>query len=175
MDPTAGLYSANERLQSGRNLDRMPDLTSGWAEIEMDWPNGTPDTAPSSYFGPMVGFRKEINREENLEVIPIGRGGGAVDLVLEAWVNGGPVGLGQWGMPLASIGGSHIPEPGDIIRARWEQINASQLNVKASFFDASANKWYTNVIDVTINNTNIDGINFTDGYHQASSITIRLA
>jgi hypothetical protein len=75
-------------------------------------------------------------------------------------------------MPVASIGGTHIPEPGDIIRARWEQVNATQLNVRASYFDASANTWHTDVINVTINNANVDGINFTDGYHQASSITI---
>ena len=172
MNATAGLFSAANRLQSGRNLDRMPDITSGWAEIEIDWPNGKPPTTPSSYFGPMVGFRKEINREENLEVIPIGRGGGAVDLVLEAWVNGGPVELAKWSMPTASFGGSHIPEPGDIIRVRWEQVNATQLNVKASFFDASANSWQMNVINTTINNSNIGEINFNDGYHKASSITI---
>ena len=42
-----GLYSDIGRLQSGRNLDRTPDLTSGWAEIEIDWPKGTPNPAPS--------------------------------------------------------------------------------------------------------------------------------
>lgn len=178
MHPTYGLYSASNRLQSGRNLDRMPDLTSGWAEIEMDWPNGTPPSALSGAFGPMVGFRKEINREENLEVIPMWRGGGVVDLVLEAWVNGGPVELAHWAMPTASIGGSSIPEPGDIIRVRWEQINATQLQVKASFFDFSANRWYTDIINSTFNLTNIGatnntpGVNFNDGYHKASSITI---
>ena len=172
MNAAAGLFSANDRLQSGRNLDRMPDITNGWAEIEIDWPNGTPLTTPNGYFGPMVGFRKEINREENLEIIPIGRGGGAVDLVLEAWVNGGPVSLAQWSMPLASIGGSHIPEPGDIIRVRWEQLTSTQLSVKASYFDASASTWNKDVINTTINNSNIGEINFNDGYHKASSITI---
>ena len=178
---THGLYSANSRLQSGRNLDRMPDLTSGWAEIEIGWPGGTPPTAPSSYFGPMVGFRKEINREENLEVIPIGYGGGNVKLTLEAWVhlppNGdaGPIILADWQMPLASIGGgSRIPEPGDIIRARWEQINATQLNVRASYYDASASTWHTDIINYTFNDTSVGSpaVNFTDGNHKASSITI---
>jgi hypothetical protein len=173
LDSQYGLYSNSERLQSGRNLDRMPDLTSGWAEIEIDWPKGTPPTTPNSYFGPMVGFRKEINREENLEVIPIGDGSGGVKLTLEAWVNGGPQLIAQWPLPQASIGGnSHIPEPGDIIRARWEQVSASDLRVKASYCDASAKTWHTDIIDTTFNVTGIDGINFTDGYHTASSVTI---
>jgi len=181
LDSKAGLYSATERLQSGRNLDRMPDLTSGWAEIEVDWPNGTPPDPPSGYFGPMVGFRKEINREENLEVIPISRGGGAVDLVLEAWVNGGPVELAKWALPAASGTGRHIPEPGDIIRARWEQVNSTQLNVRASFFDASANAWSNDVINITFNDASITKkdnnnepvtVNFNDGYHKAASVTI---
>ena len=42
LDPDHGLYSSNNRLQSGQNLDRMPDLTNGWAQIEIDWPKGTP-------------------------------------------------------------------------------------------------------------------------------------
>jgi hypothetical protein len=151
----------------------MPDLSSGWAEIEIDWPKGTPPVIPNGYFGPMVGFRKEINREENWEVIPIGQGNGQVNLVLEAWVNSGPQIKAQWPMPLASIGGgSHIPEPGDIIRTRWEQVSASNMNVKASYYDASAGIWHTNIINITLNVTNIGSINFTDGYHTASSITI---
>ncbi len=132
-----GLYSNTNRLQSGRNIDRMPDLTSGWAEIEIDWPKGTPNGSPSSYFGPMVGFRKEINREENFEIIPIGYGGGNVRLAFEAWV-GSPVILDEWQMPLNAAGASRIPEPGDIIRVRWEQVSATGLNVRVSYYDASA-------------------------------------
>ena len=176
LDPHFGLFSATERLQSGRNLDRMPDLTSGWAEIEVDWPNGTPPDTASGYYSAMVGFRKEINREENLEVIPISRGGGAADLVLGAWVNGGPVELAKWALPAASISGRHILEPGDIIRARWEQVNSTQLNVRASYFDASANAWNKDVINITFNDAAIANngvtVNFNDGYHKASSITI---
>lgn len=173
LHPTYGLYSVSDRLQSGRNLDRMPDLTSGWAEIEIDWPNGTPPTSPSSYFGPMVGFRKEINREQNLEVIPIGQGGGNVNLAFEAWI-GSPVIQAQWQMPVATTipGSSRIPEPGDIIRTRWEQVNSSNLKVQASFYDASTNVWYNNIINTTLNVTNIGGVNYTDGFHTASSITI---
>ncbi len=170
---THGLYSANNRLQSGRNLDKMPNLNSGWGEIEIGWPNGTPSGNPNSYFGPMIGFRKDIALEENLEIIPVGQGNGQVNLVFEAWVNGGPIILAQWPMPLASIGGgSHIPEPGDIIRVRWEQLSGNQLNVKASYYDASTATWHTDVINHTVNLTNIGGINFTDGWHTASSITI---
>jgi len=169
---THGLYSATDRLQSGRNLDRMPDLTNGWAEIEIDWPNGTPPPAPTGYFGPMVGFRKEINREENFEIIPIGRTGGAVDLVLEAWVNGGPLELAKWVMPDDNGNNIHIPAPGDIIRVKWQQINAAQMTVVASYFDASKNLWNQGVINATVNVANVGGINFTDGFHKASSITI---
>ena len=171
--PQYGLYSANNRLQSGRNIDRMPSLSSGWGEIEIDWPNGTPPANPNSYFGPMIGFRKEIAREENLEIIPIGQGNGQVNLVFQGWVNGGPVPFAQWPMPLASIGGgSQIPEPGDIIRARWQEVGNGLLNVRASFYDASAATWYVDIINHTIDLTNIDGINFADGWHTASSITI---
>ncbi|MCC7369036.1 MAG: hypothetical protein IT306_11475 [Chloroflexi bacterium] len=174
--PVHGLYSATDRLQSGRNLDRFPDLTSGWAEIEIGWPNGTPSNrtpANGSYFGPMVGFRKEINREQNLEVIPMGRGGGLVSLIFEVWDGSGPTILAEWPLPLASIGGgSHIPEAGDIIRARWDQVSATQLRVRASFYDASAARWHADVIDHTFNASSIAGVNYTDGYHLASSVTV---
>ena len=177
MDPVHGLYSANDRLQSGRNIDRMPNLTSGSAEIEIGWPRGTPSKQPSGYFGPMVGFRKEINREENFELIPIGAGGGLVNLVLEAWVPPGEaLILAQWPLPTASIGGTQIPEPGDIMRVRWDQVSESQLRVRASFYDASAAIWYADVIDHTLDPRAVKGsgaaVNFNDGYHLASSITI---
>ena len=181
--PQYGLYSASTRLQSGYNLDRMPNLTSGWAEIEVDWVNGvTPNTAPTSWFGPMVGMRKEINREENLEVIPVGAGGGNVNLVFEIWRGGSNQVLAQWPLPLASIGGgSHIPEPGDIIRVRWEQMDANNINVRASYYDASAATWNNNIINNTFNASAIPGgenfngsttVNYNDGYHTASSVTI---
>jgi hypothetical protein len=177
LDPQSGLFSEADRVQSGRNLDRMPDLSNGWAEIEIGWPSGTPAASPTGYFGPMVGFRKEINREENVEVIPIGQGGGDVNLALEAWV-GSPIILAQWQMPLIAAGGSRIPEPGDIIRVRWAAgISATDLNVRASYFDASANRWYVNVIDHTFDASALPGgafgpVDFTDGYHTASSVTI---
>ncbi len=177
LDSQTGLYSVTDRLQSGRNLDRMADLTSGWAEIEIGWPQGTPPTSPNSYFGPMVGFRKEINREENLEVIPIGKGNGEVDLVLEAWI-GSPVILAHWPMPAASIGGgSHIPESGDIIRARWEQVTQNDIRVRASYYDASTSTWHTDIIDYQFDGTQVGAsqfgeVNYNDGFHSASSVTI---
>jgi hypothetical protein len=157
------------------NIDRLPELTSGWAEIEIDWPKGTPLLTPSSYFGPMVGFRKEINREENLEIIPIGNGNGTVDLALEAWV-GRPIILARWPMPQSSISpNSHIPEPGDIIRARWEQVSAASLAIQAFYYDASANRWYNAIaqtVDISAVNSGTAIVNYNDGYHRASSITI---
>jgi hypothetical protein len=125
----------------------------------------------------MVGFRKEINREENLEVIPVGAGGGNVNLVLEAWVPPGEAKvLAQWAMPTASIGGTHIPEAGDIIRARWDQLSLTELRVRASYYDASAALWYTDIINHTLDPRAVKGsgtaVNFNDGYHTASSITI---
>jgi hypothetical protein len=175
LTPTHGLYSATDRLQSGQNLDRMPDLTSGWAEIEIGWPNGTPSNrtpADASYFGPMVGFRKEINREQNLEVIPIGRGSGRVGLAFEVWDGNGPTVVAEWPLPLASVGGgTHIPEDGDIIRARWDQVSPTQLRVRASYYDASAAQWLTDVIDTTVNPSSLAGLNYNDGFHLASSVT----
>jgi hypothetical protein len=152
----------------------MPDLTDGWAEIEIGWSGTTPPTTPNSYFGPMVGFHKEINREENLEVIPIGNGNGTVDLAFEAWTNGGPTIFARWPLPVASIGGgSHIPEPGDIIRTKWHTQDSSTISVQASYFDASNNQWYVDIINGTYPISNLSGaVNLNDGYHKASSITI---
>ena len=164
LDPKFGVYSATDRIQSGRNLDRMPDVSNGWAEIEIDCPRGTPPSQPNGYFGPMVGFRKEINREQNLEVIPIGRGSGQVDLVLEAWTGNGAVILGQWPLPRNASGTSAIPEPGDIFRARWQQASPTTLEVRVSFFDASTATWYDDVINSTYNLSSVNGVNYFDGY-----------
>ncbi len=178
LDPQYGLFSASNRLQSGRNLDRIPDLTDGWAEIEIDWPNGTPPTEPNNFFGPMVALRKEINREENLEVVPVGDGNGNINLVFEAWV-GFPVVITQWPLPVATTigGGSHIPEPGDIIRARWEQVTPTNINIRASYYDASTNMWHKDILNHTFKAASISGgafgpVNYNDGYHLASSVTI---
>lgn len=177
LHPQYGLYSADSRLQSGLNIDRLPDVSNGWGEIEIDWPNGTPPAAPGTYFGPMIGMRKEINREENLEVIPVSHGGGDVRLTLEAWVGGGPVLLAEWQMPLAtSIAGTRIPEPGDIIRVRWQETSPGTLNIRASYYDASTATWHTDAINTDQNISAISNggttVDFSDGFHTASSITI---
>jgi hypothetical protein len=157
----------------------MPDLTNGWAEIEIGWPDGAQpsNTEPSDWFGPMVGFRKEINREQNLEIQFAPNGNGQVDLIYDAWTSDGAYVMANWPVPLASFGqNSHIPEAGDIVRVRWEQVSSTNLNVRVSYYDASTNTWHTNIINTTNNITSIPNdptpINFTDGYHKAASITI---
>jgi hypothetical protein len=177
LDATHGLYSKQYRFQAGRNLDRMPDLTSGWAEIEIDWSQGQPtNLAPTADQGalPMMAFRKEINREENIEIVPVGAGNGKVNLVLDAWV-GSAVILASWPLPVASIGGTSIPEPGDIIRVRWEQKTATVINIRASYYDASANQWYYDVIsgdfDLSAVSDGSNTVNYSDGYHTAAAIT----
>lgn len=173
LHPEHGLYSESFRLQSGFNMERMPALTSGWGEIEIGWPNGEPPECTGTYCGAMIGFRKDINREENLEIIPWTDDDGATYLVLEAWVEGGPFILARWRMPdAAAAPGQNIQEPGDIVRARWEEVSATEINVRASYYDASAETWFEDIIDHTLDASNVGGVNYFDGYHVASSITI---
>ncbi len=174
LHPTYGLYSSESRLQAGRNLDRMPSVANGWGEIEIDWPNGTPPACISNYCAAMVGFRKEVNREENLEVVPITDASGTFYLWFQAWAGtNGPVRQASWRLPDAhAVPGRNLPEPGDIIRARWEAVSSTQLRIRASYYDASAGTWFTDVIDHTFTATNVSGVNYMDGYHEAASITI---
>ncbi len=173
LHPQHGLYSQSARLQSGRNLDRMPSVADGWGEIEISWPNGTPPRCVSTYCAAMIGFRKDVSREENLEIIPWADSDGVNYLVLEAWVDGGPQILARWRMPAAAAApGQNIQEPGDIVRARWEQVSATDLNVRASYYDASAQQWFDDIINHTFNAASVNGVNFFDGYHEASSITV---
>ena len=173
LHPQHGLYSQSFRLQSGRSLDRMPSVADGWGEIEIGWPNGTPPPCTSTYCAAMIGFRKDVNREENLEIIPWADSDGVNYLVLEAWTDGGPQILARWQMPAAAAApGQNIQEPGDIVRARWEQVSAADLNVRASYYDASAGRWFDDIINHTFDATNVNGVNYFDGYHEASSITI---
>jgi hypothetical protein len=180
LDSQHGLYSEASRLQSGRNIDRMVNLSNGWAEIEMDWSAGTPFVNPKGFFAPMIAFHKEINREENLEVTFDGLGDGRVNLLLEAWTGDGGKPQGTWAMPAASAGGGqHYPEPGDILRIRWQQ-NSPNIRVWVSYYDASASHWYANVLDKTFNVATNSALldsdgkvtNFLDGNHRAASITI---
>ena len=181
MDPTHGLYSA-DRLQSGRNIDRMPGLENGWAQIEFDWPNGAPPA--NSYltgsFSGLIGFHKEINREQNLEISPIIINGKA-DLVYDDWTGNANI-LASWTLPPSTLlnDGRNIPEPGDILRIHWQQVGAYIINVKASYYDASTTTWYKNVINSTEDLSSVpsqdaslpDKVNFLDEYHRAVSITI---
>jgi hypothetical protein len=88
--------------------------------------------------------------------------------------------LAEWPLPAASSSdGSHIPEPGDIIRVRWEELNTTDLQIRASYFDASTDQWHTEVISETFNLSSVsdsdadtDDVNFLDGYHTAASVTI---
>jgi hypothetical protein len=180
LDPQFGLYSASSRFQSGRNLDRMPSLESGWAEIEFDWPQGPPpaDESTADMLDGLVAFRKEVNREENLETGFYVNNGQAV-VYYCAWV-GNCVDFGEWTVPQAQTlsDGRNLPEPGDVVRVRWEQVSDTEIHVQTSFYDASADKWYANVIDDTRDLTNLpdqdpegDTVNFLDGYHLASAIT----
>lgn len=180
LDPAAGLYSLNARFQAGRNLDRMPSLESGWAEIESDWPQGTPPANDflSYSFGGLVAFRKEINREENLEV-GYTLNDGKAQVYYSAWT-GMPVFYQMWPLPPAASlsDGRNLPEPGDLLRVRWEQVSGTEIHVQASFYDASAGTWYPDVIDDTHDLTSLpdadppgETINFMDGYHLASAVT----
>lgn len=173
MHPEHGLYSPDNRLQSGFNMERMPALTSGWGEIEIGWPKGEPPACGSNYCGAMIGFRKDVNREENLEIIPWTDADGTTHLILEAWVEGGPLILARWRMPdAAAVPGQNFQEPGDIVRARWEEVSATEINVRASYYDASAEVWFEDVIDYTLDASDVNGVNYFDGYHTESSITV---
>jgi hypothetical protein len=180
LDPKAGLYSPTARFQAGRNLDRMPSLESGWAEIEYDWPQGPPptDESLSEWYDGLIAFRKEINREENLEAGFYVNDGQAV-VYYCAWV-GECIMFAEWPLPLAeTLGdGRNLPEPGDLLRVRWEQVTEAEIHVQTSFYDASADTWYLDVIDDTHDLTSLpdvdppgETINFMDGYHLASAIT----
>jgi hypothetical protein len=182
LDPVFGLYSSSNRLQSGMNLDRMPDLTSGWAQIVIDWPKGTPpdNSNLTGSFAGLIGFHKEINREQNLEVSPIIVNGSA-ELVYDAWTGNANV-FASWTLPKATLlsDGRNIPEPGDILRVRWEKINSNSINLRASYYDASTSTWYPDVINNTHDLSSVPSqdlslpgtVNFLDGNHQAASITI---
>jgi hypothetical protein len=182
LDPQFGLYTPVDRLQAGRNIDRMPNLASGWAEIEIDWTSGPPSaSAPlTGAFAGLVGFHKEINREENLEIAPVQESDGKIYMVYNAWT-GGPLNFARWELPVATIigDGRNLPEPGDIMRVRWEQLSSTSLTVRVSYFDASTSTWHNNVINDTRDVSAVPdsepsnaNINYLDAYHAASSITI---
>jgi len=93
------------------------------------------------FFGPMIGFWKSVELQENLEVIPVYRSGtGPVDLVFESWTLG-PIEYAAWQLPLDGSG-HRIPGQDDIIHVRWQEVSATEIHVRVDYFDASAGTGY---------------------------------
>jgi hypothetical protein len=174
MNATYGL-SATSRIQSGINHERMPSLANGWSMLVINWDNGStpswPPTGNGNFFAPMIGFHKSIELEENLEIVPIYRpGDGTVDLVYESWTIS-PVEYAEWQLPLDGSG-HRIPGQGDKIYVTWEEVSATNIHVVVDYYDASADTWYSSVIDDNRNLSNVSGVNFLDGDHLAVTNTI---
>jgi hypothetical protein len=168
------------RSQAGPNSDlQRANLESGWAEIVLDWQGGlTPAWPPNetwgtNYFASMVAFKKYFPDEENLELVFLYNygGSGTTQLAYESWTTG-PVIYARWEIPEATTTpGAHIPEPGDKVRVRWEEMSATNLKVTVDYYDASTNIWYYKVIDDTRNMSNSGGVNWLDHKHNSVSIT----
>lgn len=168
------------RSQAGPNSDlQRANLESGWAEVVLDWQGGiTPAWPPdetwgTNYFASMVAFKKYFPDEENLEIVFLYNygGSGTTHLAYEAWITG-PIIYAWWEIPEATaIPGAHVPEPGDKIRARWEETSATTLKVTVDYYDASTNIWYYKVIDDIRNMSNSGGVNWLDHKHNSVSIT----
>jgi len=123
------------------------------------------------FFGPMIGFRKSVELQENLEVIPVYRSGTEpVDLVFESWTLG-PIEYATWQLPLDGSG-HRIPGQGDIIRVRWQEVSATEIRVRVDYFDASAGTWILDAIDHTRTLNNVNGVNFLADTHRAVTNTI---
>ncbi len=186
LHPQWGMCTPSVRLQAGRNIDRMPTLLSGWAEMEVALRSDVslpPQDKLRDGFAGLIGFRKEINREENLEVglfsLPKpGSTSYSSYLLFEAWTGAGRE-IARWELPAAGgLPGRNVPETGDRVRVRWEQ-RGNVLDVRASFYDASAGIWHRDVIDVRgyaarepDNDNPQITINYLDPYHTAASFTI---
>ncbi len=173
-DVTHGL-SPSGRIQSAVETSKMADLSNGWSQIVIDWAGGnTPPWPPDltgSFFGPMVAFRKSVELEENLEVVPVYRSAsGTVDLVFESWTVG-PIEYASWRLPMDGSG-HRIPGRGDIIRVRWQEVSATQIRVRVDYFDASAGTWTMDAIDHTRALNNVNGVNFLADTHRAVTNTI---
>lgn len=167
------------RFQTGPNVDlQKAILDSGWIIIEIDWTGGVQPTYPPDelwgtyFFAVMPAFKKYMADEENLEIVFLYDygGSGTVELVYESWVTGLNV-LSSWEIPTASVGGK-IPEPGDKIFVRWENLDDTYLRVMVDYYDASADTWYNRVIDDTRDMTNEQSVNWFDGKHNEIGNTI---
>ncbi len=168
-------FSPATRVQSSIETSRMPDLSDGWSQIVVDWAGGiTPPWPPDlmgQFFGPMVGFRKSVELEENLEIVPVYRSStGSVDLVFESWTLG-PIEYAAWQLPMDGSG-HRIPGRGDIIRVKWQEVSATQLRVRVDYYDASAGTWTIDAIDHTRALNNVNGVNFLADTHRAVTNTI---
>ena len=74
-------------------------------------------------------------------------GGGQVDLVLEAWDGSGPVFLGGWPMPTQRRPARRLFRSLGISSARGGSRPApTTLDIRVSFYDASASRWHDDVI-----------------------------
>lgn len=177
LDATYGL-TTTDREQSAINQALMADLSDGWSEIEIEWPNGTtptwpPDVALTYFFAPMIGFRKSIPDEVNLEVVfKFYDADDSVKLVFEAWVSGGGIEYATWTPPVDGTSGQRIPGRGDKIRVRWQEVSASEIRVRVDYYDASTAAWTLDVIDHTEDVSNVSGVNFLDNAHRAVTNTI---
>jgi hypothetical protein len=167
--------SPSTRIQSSIETSRMPDLSDGWSQIIIDWTGGNappwPPDLMGQFFGPMIGFRKSVELEENLEVVLIYRSGtGSVDLVFESWTLG-PIEYAAWQLPMDGSG-HRIPGQGDVIRVRWQEVTATEIRVRADYYDASTGLWTLDAIDHTRALNNVNGVNFLADTHRAVTNTI---
>ncbi len=168
------------RSQAGPNSDKQrSNLESGWAEIVLDWAGGTTPAWPPDetwgtyYFAAMVAFKKYFPDEENLEIVLLYdyNNSNTVELTYESWVTG-LLTYAAWEIPVATtVPGAHIPEPGDKIFVRWEEVSATNLLVQVNYYDASTDTWYNNVINDNRNMSNSNGVNWLDHKHNSVSIT----
>ena len=169
------------RFQCGPNSDKQrANLESGWAEIVLDWIDGTepawpPDVLWGTYFfANMVAFKKYCPDEENLEIVILYNwdSSGTAELAYEAWGDSQVV-YKLWELPEAtSEAGAHFPEPGDKIRVHWEEVSATNLAVNVDYYDVSTNTWYWDCIVDSRNMSNQAGVNWLDHIHNQIEVTL---
>ena len=172
-DAVYGL-SPSSRLQFGPENGKLPDLSDGWSQIVVDWTSGGTPTWPpvgtGNFFASMVAFRKSIELEENLEIVPYYTGA-TVNLVYESWTISAAQ-YATWELPVDGTSGQRIPGQGDIIRVRWQEVSATEIRVRVDYYDASADTWNIDVIDDTRALNNVSGVNFLADTHRTVTSTI---
>ena len=101
----------------------------------------------------MVGFRKEVNREENLEVIPVGQAAATSSCASSLERDGSVL---QRVAAAAGVGGHDRnadtnPRARRHHPARWDQAGAD-ARVRGQLSSTPVpQRWYTDVIDATVN------------------------